>query len=80
MKEGPRGRVSRSPGATDSLGFTEPGQWPWDGGVRREPVSDCDHTPARVVRKVGWRCCMKCSEPFFSADVVKVRLCSECKP
>ena len=66
--------------APDSYGFAVPPTWPWDGGVRREAVLDCDHKPVRVVRRIGWRCCMKCTQPFFSADVVKVRMCSARKP
>ena len=66
--------------APDSYGFAVPPGWPWDGGVRREAVLDCDHKPVRVVRCIGWRSCMKCTQPFFSADVVKVRMCSARKP
>lgn len=31
--------------------------------------------PPRVVRRVGWQRCMKCSKPFWSGDVVRLRLC-----
>lgn len=57
----------------------EPDLWAWDGGKRREPVLDHDHSPPRVVRSVGWRRCMRCATPFFSADVVALRLCQRCK-
>lgn len=57
----------------------EPTPWKWDGGVRREAVLDHDHDPPRVIRKVGWRVCMRCSTPFFSDDVVKLRMFDECK-
>lgn len=60
----------------DRLGFSEPDQWPDDGGKRREPVLDHDHSPPLVVRRVGWLRCMRCRKPFFSADVVGQRLCS----
>lgn len=71
----PKRAVAPPAQAPDSYGFAVPAQWPFDGGVRREPVLDCDHGAVREVRKVGWRCCMKCAEPFFSADVVRQRLC-----
>lgn len=35
-------------------GFVELELWTYDGGVRRESVLDCDYTPPRVVRVVGW--------------------------
>jgi hypothetical protein len=56
-------------------GFIEPKPWPYDGGTRREPVLDDDYCPPRVVRKVGWRSCMACAKPFFSEDVIALRLC-----
>ncbi|MBS1832583.1 MAG: hypothetical protein JST65_07720 [Acidobacteria bacterium] len=59
-----------------SHGFVEPQPWAYDGGVRREPVLDVDHNPPRVVRRVGWRKCMACAKPFFSEDVVALRLCN----
>lgn len=62
-----------------NFGFVEPKQWDYDGGERREPVLDIDHNPARVVRKVGWRNCMACTNPFFSEDVVALRICYYCK-
>jgi hypothetical protein len=58
------------------LGLQEPDTWAYDGGKRREPVLDMDFHPPRVVRKVGWRHCLKCERPFFSEDVVRQRLCS----
>jgi len=57
-------------------GFVEPERWPNDGGVRREAVLDTDHNPPRVVRTVGWRNCMCCGTPFWSEDVMRLRLCS----
>jgi hypothetical protein len=42
-------------------------------------VLDYDHRPPRVVRSVGWRICMKCFKPFFSEDVIGVRMCDGCK-
>ena len=64
-----------------SAGFREPRfeAWKFDGCKRREPVLDLDHTPPRVVRKVGWRVCMKCASPFWSVDVIRVRMCETCK-
>lgn len=59
-----------------SKGFTEPDPWPFDGCVRRGNVLDHDHNPPRVVRRVGWQRCIRCREPFWSADVVRLRLCS----
>lgn len=60
-------------------GFQEPDPWPFDQCRRREPVLDLDHNPPRIVREVGWRFCMRCSRPYFSADVVRLRLCDSCK-
>lgn len=59
----------------DSFGFVEPERWPDDGGVRRETVLDMDHHPPRVVRSVGWSRCLTCGSPFFSEDVIALRLC-----
>jgi hypothetical protein len=59
-----------------SKGFSEPQPWEFDGCARREPVLDHDHHPPRVVRRVGWQRCMRCREPFWSEDVVRLRLCS----
>jgi hypothetical protein len=56
-------------------GFLEPEPWDYDGGKRREPVIDADQNPPRVVRRVGWRSCMACASPFFSEDVIALRLC-----
>jgi len=64
---------------TDPQGFAQPRQWPYDGGRRREPVLDYDHSPPRVVRRVGWQRCIKCSRRFFSDDVRAVRMCPACK-
>lgn len=60
----------------DLQGMIETQRWEYDGGVRREPVLDADARPPRVVRKVGWQRCMKCRRPFFSEDVLRLRLCS----
>ena len=57
------------------IGIIEPEQWAYDGCVRREPVLDISDRPHRVVRKVGWRHCLKCGKPFFSEDVAGLRLC-----
>lgn len=62
------------PGA-DLQGFIEPARWDYDGCKRREPVKDADY-PYRVVRKIGWQRCLKCRRPFFSEDVLRLRLCS----
>lgn len=61
---------------TDPQGFAQPRQWPYDGGRRRESVLDYDHSPPRVVRRVGWSKCLRCRQPFFSEDVVRLRLCA----
>ena len=60
----------------NASGFSESGPWPFDGGTRREPVLDHDYHPPRVVRRVGWQRCMRCRQPFFSEDVLRLRLCS----
>lgn len=62
-----------------SPGITEPARWPEDGGKRRAAVLDHDSRPPRVIRHVGWRTCLRCRKPFWSEDVLKVRLCSPCK-
>lgn len=59
-----------------STGFAEPRPWEFDGCVRREPVLDTDHTPPRVVRRVGWHRCLRCRQPFWSEDVARLRLCT----
>lgn len=59
----------------NSYGFIEPERWPFDECVRRESVLDTDHNPPRVVRNVGWQRCIVCRSPFFSEDVVALRLC-----
>lgn len=56
-------------------GFVEPERWPYDGGARRETVLDTDCHPPRVVRTVGWTNCLSCRSPFFSEDVLALRLC-----
>jgi hypothetical protein len=56
-------------------GFVEPERWDYDGGERREFVLDMDFNPPRIVREVGWRPCLKCGKPFFTEDVVRLRLC-----
>jgi hypothetical protein len=50
-----------------------PMPWGYDSCERREPVIDTDN--GRIVRRVGWRHCLKCGRPFFSDDVVRLRLC-----
>jgi len=65
----------RMRGQAAAIGIIEPDPWPFDGCKRREPVMDEDH-PGRVVRKVGWHRCLKCRRPFFSEDVLRLRLCS----
>lgn len=57
------------------LGIVEPDPWNYDGCKRREPVIDTDFQPPRVVRRVGWHHCLRCTKPFFSPDVVSLRLC-----
>lgn len=64
----------RMRGQAAAIGIIEPDPWPFDGCKRREPVTDVDYPP-RVVRRVGWHRCMKCRRPFFSEDVVRLRLC-----
>jgi len=59
------------------LGMAYPDPWEYDRGVRREPVRDLDLH--RVVRMVGWHHCLKCRKPFWSGDVVRLRLCEPCK-
>ncbi|SOC06374.1 hypothetical protein SAMN05877831_1051 [Rhodobacter maris] len=73
--------VAPAPPRPNEYGFAAPA-WKaraWDGGKRREPVLDLDCKPPRVVRRVGWRVCMRCAAPFWSDDVVRVRMCDDCK-
>ncbi len=71
--------VKLASGTTDA-GFQVPGMWAWDDGKRREPALDVDRRfPARVVRSVGWNTCLGCAQPFFSEDVVGIRMCESCK-
>lgn len=58
----------------------EPEPWAWDGGKRREQVLDHNYRPPRVVRSVGWRCCMMCGKAYFSQDVIRQRMCEACRP
>jgi hypothetical protein len=68
--------VARLPQAKgNSYGFVEPERWPFDDCKRREAVLDTYYNPPRMVRRVGWQRCMVCGSPFFSEDVVKLRLC-----
>lgn len=60
-------------------GFSEPEPWPFDQCQRRDPVLDLDRHPPRVVRHVGWRICLTCASPFFSQDVMRLRMCGVCK-
>lgn len=64
----------RMRGQAAAIGIIEPDPWEYDGCLRREPVLDED--TRRVVRKVGWHRCLKCRRPFFSEDVIRLRLCS----
>jgi hypothetical protein len=70
-----RERQRPAPPPRTVSGIIEPQRWPYDGGVRRESVLDTDFHPPRVVRNVGWRACLKCKRPFFSDDVLGLRLC-----
>lgn len=65
----------RMKGQAAAIGIIEPDPWPFDGCKRREAVTDED-IPGRVVRKVGWHRCLKCRRPFFSEDVLRLRLCN----
>ena len=65
----------RMRGQAAAIGILEPELWEYDGCKRREPVLDTDYPP-RVVRKVGWHRCLKCCRPFFSEDVIRLRLCA----
>ena len=83
-KQGVRGKGTvlvplPAPVSKWGIGFGEPEPWNFDGCKRREPVLDDDRRPPAVVRSVVWRVCLKCATPFFSADVIKVRLCYGCK-
>jgi hypothetical protein len=58
----------------------EPTPWRFDGDIkRRVPVLDEIGVTPRIVRYVGYRACLRCRRPFFTPDVVKVRLCTPCK-
>jgi hypothetical protein len=63
------------PRRTGTYGFIEPTIWPYDSGVRREAVLDTNHNPPRLIRRVGWHKCLRCKRPFFSEDVIRLRLC-----
>lgn len=54
----------------------EPKEWPNDHGARREPATDPNLN--RVVRRVGWRRCIRCRGWFFSRDVVGVQMHADC--
>jgi hypothetical protein len=57
----------------------EPRAWDFDGDLlRRADVVDRNYDPPRVLRRVGWRRCMRCARPQFSQDVVAIRLCWNC--
>lgn len=64
------------PTGADLQGMIEPKRWDYDGCVRREQVLDADVRPPRVVRRMGWQRCLKCRRPFFSEDVLRLRLCT----
>jgi hypothetical protein len=66
----------RMRGQAAAIGIVEPEPWPFDDCVRREKVFDIELSPPRVVRRVGWHRCLKCRRPFFSEDVLRLRLCS----
>ena len=53
----------------------EPSQWPDDGDLHRADVVDPNFNPPRLVRRVGWRPCMRCCRSYFSHDVQRLRLC-----
>jgi hypothetical protein len=57
----------------------EPSQWPDDGEMRRADVVDPNFDPPRLIRRVGWRQCMRCRKSHFSPDVQRLRLCGACK-
>ncbi|MFA7460156.1 MAG: hypothetical protein WCY60_04025 [Trueperaceae bacterium] len=57
----------------------EPEPWPFSGDLaRRASVMDPNVEPPRVVRRVGYVRCLRCSRPHFSEDVVSIRLCLSC--
>jgi hypothetical protein len=66
----------RMRGQAAAIGILEPEPWDYDGCKRREIVFDIELRPPRVVRKVGWHHCLKCRRPFFSEDVIRLRLCN----
>lgn len=78
-----KARPTRDPSEPrpNSFGFTEPlpEAWAWDGGHSREAVLDHDFYPPLKVREVGWNRCMCCAKPFWSENVIAVRLCNGCK-
>jgi hypothetical protein len=57
--------------------LVEPKRWPCDEGVRRAAVVD-PNWGNRVVRHVGWRACMHCTQWMWSDDVRRVRLHTDC--
>ncbi|GFE80237.1 hypothetical protein GCM10011487_22370 [Steroidobacter agaridevorans] len=53
--------------------------WPFDGDLtRRDEVVDPNFDPPRIVRRMGWLSCLRCTRPTFSEDVVCIRLCWAC--
>ena len=78
MPSGPK-VPQRMRGQNAAIGILEPDPWPYDECKRREMVFDIEIRPPRVVRRVGWHRCMKCRRPFFSEDVIRLRLCGGCR-
>lgn len=57
--------------------LNELAHWGFDGDLgRRADVVDQDD--GRVIRRVGWIRCLRCSRPHWSDDVVAIRLCWCC--
>ena len=76
----PGRRVMRKPeDYTLAKPLIEPARWRFDGNfTRRASVLDPSVEPPKLVRRIGWLACMRCSRPHFSDDVARIRLCSYC--
>lgn len=75
----PGPRTPRTPEVcTLAKPLIEPAHWPFNGYSLRKSVLDPSFEPHRLVRRIGWRPCLRCKRPHFSDDVSRIRLCSRC--
>lgn len=75
---GPR-PVRRPKDCTLAKPLIEPERWSFNGDLtHRAFVMDPNVEPSKLVRRIGWLNCMRCSRPHFSEDVLRIRLCCAC--